>query len=139
MDASLVASVTGAVVGFLTAYFRKAAESGAGELGKQAGSAVWQKAKSLFDLVRGNLGQSQEAQAKLDDLVTSPDDPAKAEAVRTEVELLLSRDAALLKLFREQLIQLDEAGADGVFQTNIHGQIKNFTQIGTMYGDLNIS
>jgi hypothetical protein len=138
MDESLVSPVAGAVVGFLMAYFRKAAESGAAELGKQAGSAVWQKAKGLFDIVRAKLGHSQNAQAKLDALAGSPDDPAKAEAVRIEIQRLLETDPSLLKIFREQLHQLDEAGADGIFQTNIHGAVKNFTQIGTMYGILEI-
>jgi len=100
---------------------------------------VWQKAKGLFDLIRGKLAQSENAQSKLDDLARAPNDPAKAEAFRSELEQLLERDAALLKLVRESLVHLDEAGADGVFQTNIHGAVKNFTQIGTMHGDIKIS
>jgi hypothetical protein len=139
MDGNTIAQLAVTLVGFLTAYFQKAAESGANELGKEAASTVWQKARQLFDLVRGKLSHRQDAQTTLDKFANSPSDPAMAEAVRSELELLLSQDTSLITLFREQLIELDESGADRVFQTNIHGQVKNFTQIGKMYGDLKIS
>lgn len=142
MDTVTLSAIASITVSLLVPYLKTVAEGIAKksgeEIGKAAGEAAWSKAKQLYNAVRAKFASKPDAKEVLDKLEKSPND----KECQTEVENQLTEIMSSDKAFAEEIIvfleEADSAGADTIFNTNIHGKVQKVVQIGVVKGDVNI-
>jgi hypothetical protein len=141
MEPAIIATIAAAVK-ILSPLFKDAAKEltkgTTGEIGKSIGSTAVDKAKELYETIRAKFSSSPLATESLTDISKKPDDPSTQAAFRAQLkEQLESDDKFAAKLV--QLIQeADKAGIGAVFNTDVHGDVENLTNVGTVHGDLSI-
>jgi hypothetical protein len=138
MDIDAVSAIARASIAILIPYLKKVAEGGAADLGKQAASAVWQKAKGLYEAIRAKVMPGSTASSTLNQLSSSPANEQFAEDMRAHLQELLGNDPAFAHLLAGKLMELDQSGADSTFNTTIHGTVTKLLQAQTIIGDVKL-
>jgi hypothetical protein len=138
MDTTAVTSIATATVSLLSPYLRKAAEKAGEKLVSFAANHAWQKAKEIYESLRGALASNDPAAASLQRLVESPDNPQCQAEMTDSLAVVLRADPTLAQNLASLLKEAAAAGADAEFHTNIQGDVQKFVQIGTVKGDVNV-
>lgn len=133
MEPVAIATLTSSVVSLLVSYLKKSGEAFVSEGGK----AAWAATSRLYERVRKVVGG--EAGGPLLSLEATPEDADAQAALRFTLKKLVADDQELGAQLTALLKESDEAGADTIFQTNIHGPVEKLTQIGVVHGSVNIS
>jgi hypothetical protein len=133
MDPITIAALTGFATSALINFVRNAGEEFAGK----AGEAAWNALGKIASLTRAKfLKSSPEGTAALESLTAAPTASGKVAELAVRVRAAIESDpefaAELAKLVRVA----QEAGADSIFNTTIHGNVGKLVQIGEIHGDL---
>jgi len=134
MDPTSLATIASGVVSLLSALLKKKS----GESDKSVGGLALEKASELFRFIKTKFARQSTAREILDDLTRTPEDPDTQASVRAQLKKTMLADEEFAKQLADFLKEADEAGADAVFNTTIHGNVKKLVQIGNVYGDVTI-
>ena len=113
-----IAALATALTGFLAPlipYLVKGAEKSAEALGQKLGQEGWEKAKAIWDKLRGRLGEDSPA---VKEVAEAPAEEDAHAALRVALRQLLKTDAALAAELTDLLHQAETAVAQHV---EIHG------------------
>jgi hypothetical protein len=132
MDPASITVVASAVVSLLSAFLKKFASDAAAGAAKEAGADSWAKAKNIYDSVK-NWFSGGDA-SSLESLEQSPDDSDAKAAVQADLQKLMLGDEVIAKQLAALIKEADDAGVDTVFNTNIHGDVEKFYEIGVIHG-----
>lgn len=142
MDSSTIATIASTAVVLLVPYLKSVSEGfakKAGEqLGEKSGELAWAKAKQLHQFIRTKFADDSGSEKALSALEETPDDSDTQAAVRFQLKDQMSADNEFAKQIAALLKEADKAGADTVFNTNIHGNVEKLVQMRDVYGDVNI-
>lgn len=121
MDWRQVATTAAALLAPLLPYLVKVGEKAAEEAGKKFGTAAWEKAKALYEAIRGKFTGDAYAEETLKRAAEKPESEGR-QAALTEV---LAEKAEADPEFGQQLAQLTEVTAQerGIvnFLTQVYG------------------
>lgn len=106
---SLAAAITGFLAPVLP-YLLKGGEKAAEEVGKKFGSAVWDKATTLWARLRPRLKANPAAQEAIQEMAKAPEDQAAQGALNLQVRKILSEDSALAEEVARWLEEAKRAG-----------------------------
>jgi len=128
-------TIAATAVSLLSPYLGKLAGKAGEKLAEAAGNAAWKTTAELYASLKARFAGDHCAEGALQDLEQTPDDEDRQAAVRSQLKKLLAAEPEFARQLLDLLKAADEAGADAVFSTNIHGNIENFAQINTVHGD----
>lgn len=136
MEIAVAISLAKATIALLCPYLQRAGEA----VAESVGNATYNKAKEVYEYIKTKFTDNVSAREALIDLETNPEDGDTQASARKELKKLLLADEAFAKEL-EVLIKGDtnNTEANSVFNTQINGNVKTFTQVGKVDGDLNIS
>lgn len=138
MDPAIATSIATATVSVLVPYLKKASEKASEKAGEFVASHAWQKAKQIYDKLRGAIAPGDPAATALQDLVKSPESDQYQTRMTESLNAILRTDTSLAHTIASLLKEAAAAGADAEFHTNIQGEVQKLVQIGVVHGDVNL-
>lgn len=106
MDIATLAAGLAGLLGPVIPYLVKGAEQLSGALGTKLGETGWEKAKVIWDRLRGRLGKDTAVQ----EAAESPEDPDAQAALRVAIRRVLKEDPELARQLAS-LLEQAKAGA----------------------------
>jgi hypothetical protein len=142
MEAATIAAISAATVNILLPLLKGGAKElskgAASEVGKSIGSTAVSKAKELYDVVKAKFNSSPVAAESLDDVTNNPDDPDTQAAFRNQLKKLLAADDSFAALIAGLTGEVGKARVNTNFSTNVHGDVENLLNVGTVEGNFSI-
>jgi hypothetical protein len=138
MDPSAIAAIATSAVSLLAPYLKQMADGIVAGAGKRIGEDGWRTATSLYESIRQKLAGDARESTVLKALERTPNDSDTQAAVRFELKRVMAEDLNFAKQLAVLLKEADEAGADTIFQTTIHGNVEKLVQMGNVYGPVRI-
>lgn len=142
MDVSTIATIASTAVALLVPYLKSVSEGFAKkageELGEKSGELAWTRAKQLHQLVKSKFSAESSGEKAISALEKVPNDADTQAAVRFQLKDMMEVDEEFARQIATILKEADRAGADTVFNTNIHGNVEKLVQMRDVYGDVNL-
>jgi hypothetical protein len=138
MDPTTISVLAGTATSFLVSYLTKLTEGIATETGKKAGGLAWDKAREFYLVLKERFTSEPAASKIFQAIERSPHDSDTQAALRFQLKDMMSIDETVARKLASLLKEADDAGADTVFQTTIHGNIEKLIQIGVVHGNVNV-
>jgi hypothetical protein len=117
MDPVSLATVLTAFLAPVLPYLLKGGEKAAEEVGKKFGSAVWDKAATLWARLRPRLQARPAAQEAVAEVAQAPEDQAAQGALNLQVRKILTEDSDLAQEMARWLEEARQAGVITIITT----------------------
>ena len=142
MDPTTIGAISSSAVSLLSPYLKKLAdkvfEKGGEDIGKAAGEVALKKAKALYNTIRNKFEGECNAEQTLAKLAKTPTNRKQQSEIKRLLTEAISSDEKFAGQLANLLKEAAEAGVDNVFNTNIHGDVQKFVQIGIVRGNVHI-
>lgn len=138
MEPVVIGSIATAAVKLLSPFFAEVMKGAASETGKATAGTAVAKVRELYNAVRTKFVGVSPAEEALNDLEKAPDDEDTQAALRAQLKKILASDEVFAAQLSGLIKGAEVAGAGSVFNTNITGEVKNLTNIGSVHGGLTI-
>ncbi len=135
MDSSFIA---GAVVDLLAPYLAKLA----GMVVEDAGQALWEKTKAIYETLKARLSGDDYARETLERLEAEPQAAGRQKAMTAVLEEKVAADPELAKMLQELVAGAEEAGGGAIIQNvTVRDQARtgDINTIGSVKGSLDLS
>lgn len=142
MDITAINVIASSVVSLLVPYFKMLADNlltkSSEKIGEVATQAVSNKVSNLYEIVKKKLVKRRGASSALKKLREMPNDGDLQSVIRVHLKEIMVSDVKFAKELAYYLKDISESDVDNTFHTTVMGNVEKLTQIGNVYGDVEI-
>ena len=143
MDITAINVIASSIVSLLVPYFKMLADNllakSSEKIGEVATQTAINKASQLYEVIKKKFAKRRGASSVLKKLRETPSDSDLQAVVRFHIKEIMASDEKFTKELAHYLKDISETGADNIFHTTILGNVEKLTQIGNIFGDVEIN
>lgn len=104
-----------------------------------AGKAAYEKAAQLYQAIKARFTGNPVTESALSDFTANPEDADLQATLRVQLKKILDADPAFAKKLSDLTGTRVSQETGVVFYNNISGNVETLTNVGTVFGGLNIN